>query len=183
MKCQNTNYCVINGAAAKADHVNVSFANALVLIPRAGKISLVRCAARSHHPPPDDFCVTVEAHACPFARKHSSSMARLGLWLVLLLHIALATVVEDTDPSIHYDGTWTVLDTQWDSGGTTHATNITGGTATSSFNGEFDAEDCFCTFYITANNTHLFFYFLRGYIRYCGCLIWRGSRQRRELFN
>jgi hypothetical protein len=63
-------------------------------------------------------------------------MAHVISWLFLLLHTAMATVVQDTDPSIHYDNTWVVFDSQYDSGGTLHATNITGGAASYSFQGE-----------------------------------------------
>lgn len=66
-------------------------------------------------------------------------------WLCLL-HAAAATIVEDTDPSIHFDNTW-LMDYNGDnSGGTAHHTNISGATATYSFTGEFGPRDaCLCT--------------------------------------
>ena len=64
---------------------------------------------------------------------------RVVLWLFLLLHTVLATVVQDTDPSIHYDNTWKFLHNPYYSGRTARGTNITGGAASYSFKGEPDA--------------------------------------------
>jgi len=57
-------------------------------------------------------------------------------WLCLLLHEAVATVVEDSDSGISYDSTWTLDGNGYNSGGSAHHTNISGGTATYSFTGK-----------------------------------------------
>jgi hypothetical protein len=58
-------------------------------------------------------------------------------WLCLLLRAAVATIVEDSSPSIHYDSTWSIDGNGYNSGGSAHHTNISGGAATYSFTGEF----------------------------------------------
>ena len=58
-------------------------------------------------------------------------------WLYLLLHTTLATIVEDSNPSIHYDASWTTDINGYYSGGSAHHTNINGGTANYTFTGEF----------------------------------------------
>lgn len=62
---------------------------------------------------------------------------RRAFWLCLLLHVAVATIVEDTSLSIHYDSTWLIDGNGYNSGGSAHHTNISGGTATYLFTGEF----------------------------------------------
>lgn len=59
------------------------------------------------------------------------------LLLLLLLRGAVATTVEDTDPSIRWDGAWITDDNTSNSGGCAQHTNMTGATATFSFTGEF----------------------------------------------
>ena len=70
-------------------------------------------------------------------------------WLCLLSRmspIAMAVTVEDTDPTVHSDNTWTIDGYYKNSGSSAHHTNITGGTATYSFTGEGGAfEICLCT--------------------------------------
>lgn len=57
-------------------------------------------------------------------------------WLCLLGHAVVATIVEDTDPGIRYDSTWSIDGNGYNSGGCAHRTNITGGIATYTFTGE-----------------------------------------------
>jgi hypothetical protein len=65
---------------------------------------------------------------------------RVVSWLCLLLCGAVATTVEDGDAAIHYDTTWTLDENGTNSGGSAHHTNISGGTATYWFAGEFGAQ-------------------------------------------
>ena len=57
-------------------------------------------------------------------------------WLCLLLHEAVVTVVEDSDPGISYNPTWILDGNRYNSGGSAHHTNISGGTMTYSFTGK-----------------------------------------------
>jgi hypothetical protein len=56
----------------------------------------------------------------------------------LLSHKAIATIIEDTDPNVHFDNTWTTEAYHANSGGIAHLTNVSGGTATFSFTGEYN---------------------------------------------
>lgn len=67
----------------------------------------------------------------------SPSIALGVVLLYLLCPSAAFTTVEDTDPGFHYDDTWLQYTNPYDSGGTDHSTNITGGQATYSFTGKY----------------------------------------------
>lgn len=62
----------------------------------------------------------------------------LAAWAVLgsFLTSVLGATVEDSDVNIHWDDTWSLDMNGYNSGGSAHHTNITGGKATYSFTGK-----------------------------------------------